>query len=129
MSVAFAGALFVWVRYLRANKANVTRVHHMMTVLLSVKMIDVLFECAMYSYIAQTGHNSAWNACVGGSQAHSDARVPSKFVSPVSPPLPPTSPLRALQDVLHLFVFQRIFDGRHHALDWHGVGRPEALPL
>ncbi len=93
MTVAFAAALVVWLRYLRANKQQTTRVHHLMTALLLVKVrppqsfpppplqkltlpppthpphtltlpqtLDVMFEAAMYYYIASTGHNSAWNS-------------------------------------------------------------------
>ena len=38
MSVAFAAALVVWWRYLRAHKAEATRVHYLMTALLLVKV-------------------------------------------------------------------------------------------
>lgn len=62
MSVAFAAALVLWFRHLRANKAETTRVHHLMTALLLAKTLDVVFEAAMYYYIASTGHNSAWNS-------------------------------------------------------------------
>jgi hypothetical protein len=40
MGTLFTVALGLWVRHLRANKANVTRVHHMMTALLLVKVRD-----------------------------------------------------------------------------------------
>ena len=43
MTVAFATALFFWVRYLRANAAETTRIHHLMTVLLVVKVRAGLF--------------------------------------------------------------------------------------
>ena len=38
MAVAFAAALVVWWRYLRAHKQETTRVHHLMTALLLVKV-------------------------------------------------------------------------------------------
>jgi len=53
----------IWARYLRKNKGNgsVYKIHHLMTVLVAVKCIQLLMESVMYSYIARTGHNSAWN--------------------------------------------------------------------
>jgi len=38
MTVAFGVTLFFWVRYLAANKADTTRIHHLMTTLLVVKV-------------------------------------------------------------------------------------------
>lgn len=61
MTVLFAAAVVVWVRYLRRNKPETTRVHHLMTLLLAVKVATLLFEAVMYHYVAVTGHNSAWN--------------------------------------------------------------------
>jgi hypothetical protein len=67
-------------------------VHHMMTVLLSVKMIDVLFECAMYAYIAKYGQNSAWNACVTGvaPSARAAPRSTQQLLTPAPPPPHPS---------------------------------------
>jgi hypothetical protein len=45
MTVAFATALFFWVRYLRANSAETTRIHHLMTVLLVVKVGSAHLFC------------------------------------------------------------------------------------
>lgn len=61
MTVAFAGALGVWVWYIRRHKAERTRIHHLMTALLVVKTLDVMFEAVMYHYISVTGHTTAWN--------------------------------------------------------------------
>jgi len=62
MTVAFAGTAVFWVWWLRKNQADVHRVHHLMTLLICVKALQLMFEALMYHYIAVTGHNSAWNA-------------------------------------------------------------------
>ena len=61
MAVLFAAAAALWVRWLRAHASDVHRVHHLMTLLVCVKAIQLLCESLMYEYIATTGHNSFWN--------------------------------------------------------------------
>lgn len=58
---AFAVAAATWVWWLRKNRSDTHKVHHLMTLLVCVKAFQLLFESVMYHYIAITGHNSAWN--------------------------------------------------------------------
>ena len=61
MAGLFALAAAAWVRWLRAHASDVHRVHHLMTLLICVKAVQLLCESLMYEYIATTGHNSFWN--------------------------------------------------------------------
>jgi hypothetical protein len=61
MACLFAVAAAAWVRWLRAHASDVHRVHHLMTLLICVKAVQLLCESLMYEYIATTGHNSFWN--------------------------------------------------------------------
>lgn len=74
----------------------------MMTVLLSVKMIDVLFECAMYAYIAKEGHNSAWNACVCARRRITGPRTRSR---PRPPAHAPPAALPRPRSMFYIFSF------------------------
>lgn len=61
MTAFFSIALMAWIWYLRRHKQEAARIHHLMSVLLLVKVVSLLVQAFMYQYIAKTGHNSAWN--------------------------------------------------------------------
>jgi hypothetical protein len=62
ITVVFLLATVVWVRHCLANPTKVHKIHHMMTILLVLKMLSVLFESVRYHYIKLTGYALGWNA-------------------------------------------------------------------
>ena len=59
--ISFFGATAAWVWWLRGHKAETHRIHHLMTLAVSLKVVTLLFESVMYHYIALTGHSTGWN--------------------------------------------------------------------
>jgi G protein-coupled receptor 107 len=108
MTVLFAAACGVWVWWLRKNRTDTYKLHHLMTLLVAVKAFQVLTEAVMYHYISVTGHNSAWNVMfyiftllkglimVRDGEGEIDRLTP--LPSPQRPPthLPPLSPPSSL---------------------------------
>ena len=59
--VLFFAAGVTWVWWLRGHKAEAHRIHHLMTLVVVLKVVTLLFESIMYHYIALTGHSTGWN--------------------------------------------------------------------
>ena len=47
--------------WLRGHKAETHRIHHLMTLVVVLKVTTLMFESVMYHYIALTGHSTGWN--------------------------------------------------------------------
>lgn len=59
--IFFFAAGVTWVWWLRTHKTESHRIHHLMTLVVALKVITLLFESVMYHYIALTGHSTGWN--------------------------------------------------------------------
>lgn len=61
MCVAFFVAMVAWVRYSRSHKADMTKLHHLMTLLCFLKVLSVACQALMFHSVDVTGHSSAWS--------------------------------------------------------------------
>jgi len=59
---AYALFLLIWVvGFIRGKGQQANRVHHLMTVLMILKLLSILFEGVEFHYIKTTGSASGWN--------------------------------------------------------------------
>jgi G protein-coupled receptor 107 len=58
---AFVVALAVWLRYTRSHKADMHKLHHLMTLLVFLKVTSSLCQALMYHFIDTTGHSTGWS--------------------------------------------------------------------
>ncbi|TMW61678.1 hypothetical protein Poli38472_010741 [Pythium oligandrum] len=62
-SLAFLGAAVAWARFLRANHKHIHDVHHMMSVLLALKIISLFAESMRFYYMKRHGDTlTNWTA-------------------------------------------------------------------
>ena len=61
ISFSFFASLIVWVRHVTLNWSKVHNIHHMMTILLVLKLCSVLFESIRFHYIKRSGYALGWN--------------------------------------------------------------------
>jgi len=61
MAALFAAAAGLWFWHMCRNRAEVHKVHTLMSALLVAKVLSLTFEAVMYHYIALTGHSTGWN--------------------------------------------------------------------
>jgi len=60
--IAYVATIVIWIfSFLRARGALVNRVHHLMTVLLVLKLLSLFFKTIDYHFIKTTGSGSGWN--------------------------------------------------------------------
>jgi len=61
-TAAYVVVLFIWVvHFLRGQRTAVNRLHHLMTVLIILKMLSLFFKTIEYHFIKTTGSGAGWN--------------------------------------------------------------------
>jgi len=60
-SLIFAFMMFLWVKHLRKHSADLHHVHHMMSVLLLLKILSLFFRAVDLHYMKVTGSAFGWN--------------------------------------------------------------------
>jgi len=59
--VVYIGVLFIWLIYfMRGQGKKVYRIHHLMSVLILLKIMSLLFEAVEFHYKKTTGHPGGW---------------------------------------------------------------------
>jgi len=60
-TVAYFVVLLIWVlHFLRTSKENVNKIHHLMSLLVVLKLLSLLFHSIEYHYIQTTGSGAGW---------------------------------------------------------------------
>jgi hypothetical protein len=61
-TVGYFVLLILWIfHFIRSPGAKVNRIHHLMTLLVTLKMLSLLFETIQYHYIQTTGTGAGWS--------------------------------------------------------------------
>jgi len=60
-TIAYFVALLIWIfTFLRKNKGEINRIHHLMSLLMILKLLSLLFHSIEYHFIQTTGSGGGW---------------------------------------------------------------------